>query len=80
MDIRQIVGANVKHIREQKGWVQEDLAVISKVSRTYIAQIEAGKRAVTIDMLVKLAEAFKVSASDLLIADFYQSQADNRKN
>jgi transcriptional regulator with XRE-family HTH domain len=73
MNIRQIVGDNIRFIREKKGWVQDDLAITSKVSRTYIGQIERGQKTISIILLDKIAKALKVELSVLVTKDAYKT-------
>jgi transcriptional regulator with XRE-family HTH domain len=73
MDIRQIVGDNIRFIREKKGWVQDDLAITAKVSRTYIGQIERGQKTISITLLDKIAKALRVDFSVLVTKDAYKT-------
>lgn len=66
MDIRQQVGRNLKRIRKEKGWSQEELAFESGLHRTYISGIERGARNPTVLILAKISETLGVAASDLL--------------
>lgn len=68
MDIRKILGANLKRLRTAKGWSQEDYAFEAGIHRTYISDIERGARNPTIEVLVKLAAPFGVEAADLIRA------------
>ncbi len=66
MDIRKILGANLKRLRTAKGWSQEDYAFEAGIHRTYISDIERGARNPTIEVLVKLAAPLGVEAADLI--------------
>jgi transcriptional regulator with XRE-family HTH domain len=66
MDIRRQLGLNVRRIRAEKGWSQEDLAFESGLHRTYIRGIERGIRNPTIVILAKLAETLDVEPGELL--------------
>lgn len=68
MDINVCFGRNVKTIREQLGWSQEDLAECANLHRTYISGVERGVRNPTLEIVQKLAEALGVSPADLLKA------------
>ncbi|MGE8143489.1 helix-turn-helix domain-containing protein [Novosphingobium sp. NPDC080210] len=68
MDIRKILGANLKRLRTAKGWSQEDYAFEAGIHRTYISDIERGARNPTIEVLVKLAAPLDVEAADLIRA------------
>jgi len=66
MDIRRQLGRNVKKLRLEKGWSQEDLAFESGLHRTYISGIERGARNPTIVVVERVAKTLGVPASDLL--------------
>lgn len=66
MDIRARLGRNVRKLREAKGWSQEDYADRAGIHRTYVSDIERGRRNPTINVVERLAEPLGVSAGDLL--------------
>jgi transcriptional regulator with XRE-family HTH domain len=66
MDMRRLVGENVRRIREQKGLTQEQFAEISGFSQQYISGLEQGRRNPTIITLYELAVALGASHGDLI--------------
>ena len=66
MDIRVRLGQNVRKLREAKGWSQEDYADRAGIHRTYVSDIERGKRNPTVTVVEKLAAPFGVSPSQLI--------------
>jgi len=66
MDIRLLLGKNVKRYREELGISQERLAELSGLHRTYISGIERGVRNPTITVVAILAKALNISVSSLL--------------
>ena len=66
MDIRRQLGRNLKRIRKERGWSQEDLAFESGLHRTYISGIERGARNPTIVILARLAETLRVGVDELV--------------
>jgi transcriptional regulator with XRE-family HTH domain len=66
MDIRKQVGLNVRRIRQEHGWSQEELAFESGLHRTYISGIERGARNPTVLVLQELADALRIRPSRLL--------------
>jgi len=72
MNIQQVVGDNVRFIRESRDWTQEDLAIVAKVSKTYIGQVERGETAVTITVLHRIAKALKTDIALLVTKDGYK--------
>lgn len=54
------IGATIKHFREARGMTQEALASKSMLSRAYVANIEAGRKAPSMRAVARLAEALTV--------------------
>ena len=77
MDIRARLGANVRRLRAEKGWSQEDYADRAGIHRTYVSDIERGKRNPTITVVEKLAKPLGVKAGDLLDRAFGAETADS---
>jgi transcriptional regulator with XRE-family HTH domain len=66
MDVRKLVGRNVKRVRQEKGLTQEQLAELSGFSQQYISGLEQGRRNPTIVSLYELATALRVSHLELV--------------
>ncbi|MBP8672164.1 MAG: helix-turn-helix transcriptional regulator [Sphingobium sp.] len=66
MDIRQRLAANLRRLRNEKGWSQEDYADRAGIHRTYVSDIERGARNPTITVVEKLAKPFAITAGALL--------------
>ncbi len=66
MDMRKLVGLNVRRLREKKGLTQEQFSEKSGFSQQYISGLEAGHRNPTVISLYELASALGVSHLDLL--------------
>lgn len=66
MDMRKLVGDNVKRIRTQKGLTQEQFCAISGFSQQYVSGLETGRRNPTIVTIYELAMALGVSHMDLV--------------
>ncbi|KKR81281.1 MAG: Transcriptional regulator Cro/CI family [Candidatus Daviesbacteria bacterium GW2011_GWA1_41_61] len=58
-------GKRVQELRKQKGLTQEDLADLVSVDRSYMGFVERGERNPTLDKLVKIAKALKITLSEL---------------
>ncbi len=65
-DSARIVAENVKRLRLQPGWSQEDCAEKCNLHRTYIGSAERGERNITLATLDTIAAAFGVSSVELL--------------
>jgi transcriptional regulator with XRE-family HTH domain len=66
MDMRKLVGRNVKRVRQDKGLTQEQLAERSGFSQQYISGLEQGRRNPTIVSIYELATALGVSYMELV--------------
>ena len=66
MDVRERLGVNVRRLREATGLSQEAFADDAGIHRTYISDVERGKRNPTIAVVDKLAIALKVRTGSLL--------------
>lgn len=66
MDMRKLVGRNVRRVRERNRLTQEQLSDISGFSQQYISGLEQGKRNPTVVTLYELAQALGVSHMDLV--------------
>jgi transcriptional regulator with XRE-family HTH domain len=66
MDVRRLVGSNVRLYREQVGVSQEELAHRAGLDRTYVSGIERGVRNPTILVLQALSDTLGTSPAALL--------------
>lgn len=66
MHVRQRLAANIRRLRLEQGWSQEDYADRAEIHRTYVSDIERGARNPTIEVVEKLALPFALKAGDLL--------------
>jgi transcriptional regulator with XRE-family HTH domain len=66
MDMRKLVGRNVKRFRLKKGLTQEQFSEVSGFSQQYLSGLEQGKRNPTIVTLYELSRALGVSHMDLV--------------
>ena len=69
MDMRKLVGRNVRAARVDCGMTQERLADVSGFSQQYISDLERGRRNPTIVSLYELAQALSVTPIELLKLD-----------
>ena len=66
MDLREVLAINLRKQRAEKAWSQEELAHRADINRTYISDIERCRYSATVDMIDRLARAFKVEPAELL--------------
>lgn len=64
--LRQVFARNVRLARNAAGVSQEELASQAAISQTYLSQVESATRAVSIDVIERLASALKISVSELM--------------
>ena len=65
MDIRRLVGENVRKHRLQTGLSQDELAARMQVEQGYISRLEAGSRNPTIATIAEAAGVLGISPSAL---------------
>lgn len=63
---RRLVAWNVRKLRTAKGISQERLANDAGIARAYMSEVERATKAVTVDVLDKLAAVLGVAPADLL--------------
>ena len=63
-DIRKLYGEYLKYFRKKKGLSQEDLAFKSSIHRTYISEVERGRRNISIVNIAKIAKALNLSIKE----------------
>ena len=66
MDINEVFGKKVLERRQSLKISQETLANMADIARTYLPDIEKGKRNVSLKVADKIAKALNVSLKDLL--------------
>ncbi len=64
-DIRSRFGRKVRKLRLQHGWTQVDMAEKLGLDRSYLADVERGKRNISILNLDVIAKGFGLSLSRL---------------
>jgi transcriptional regulator with XRE-family HTH domain len=66
VDIRQRLARNLRRLRHECGWSQEEFADRAGIHRTYVSDLERGARNPTITIVERLAKALNVKAGALL--------------
>ena len=66
-EIRVSYGKAVRTIRQDKKISQEELGDLCGLHRTYISDIELGKRNVSLENIDKIAHALQVKKSELFV-------------
>lgn len=64
MDIKLKVGQRIRQLRKELELSQEALALKAEVDRTYVTDVEAGRRNVSLEILERLIKALEISVSE----------------
>lgn len=64
---RHLLANNVRQLRAEKNWSQEDLAFEAGLHRTFIAHVEREARNISLDNVEKIANALGVPIHHLLM-------------
>jgi transcriptional regulator with XRE-family HTH domain len=67
MDLREIFAANLRRLRHSRGMSQDDLAYESKMSRSYLSQLEKGKFYASIKIIGRLSAALGTEPHEFLL-------------
>lgn len=59
------LGKVIRHLRKKAGWIQQDLADLSNLSRGSIANIETGRQRLMLHDIVMFAAIFNISPKTL---------------
>lgn len=60
------MGNRIRELRKEKGISQAGLARVLKMSASYLAMIEGGKRIPSVELLLMIAKKLDVSVDELL--------------
>ncbi len=64
MDIKLKVGQRIKELRKQLEISQEALALKAEVDRTYVTDVENGRRNISVEILEKIIKALGASFTE----------------
>lgn len=71
---------NIKRYREQKSISQTQLSILCDCGTGTIGGIESGKAKPSFEMILKLADALKVTPADLFIYDVSKSKVEIKQD
>lgn len=66
MNIRELVGYNLRRVRSEKEITQEALSAKAHISQQYISELESGRRNPSVTTVAELARALGVSHIELV--------------
>ncbi|UGS91264.1 helix-turn-helix domain-containing protein [Ralstonia wenshanensis] len=64
-DARQILASNMRRLRAERGWSQEELSFRSGLDRSFLAHVERCARNVSLDSIERIAAAFELPVVEL---------------
>jgi DNA-binding XRE family transcriptional regulator len=65
-DIRARLGNRVRTLRRKRGWTQVEMAELLGIDRSYLSEIENGKKDPSLRVMKTIADGFDLSLSQLL--------------
>ena len=63
---RKILGEAIRRARKNAGLTQEGLAERAELHPNYIGEVERAEKTISVDALVRIADAVKVPTAELL--------------
>lgn len=73
MDIRAKVGARIRELRKELNLTQESLAFKAEVDKTYLNEVENGKRNVSVINLEKIIIALETDLSIFFNSELFKT-------
>ena len=64
-DVRQRFGVRLRQLRKKRGWTQAAMADILGLDRSYLAEIEEGKRNVCLMNIEVIAKGLRLTLAQL---------------
>ena len=64
-DAKELFGARLRQVRQERGLSQEALALSCGLDRTYIGGVERGERNISLVNIYKIARALGISVREL---------------
>ena len=71
LDPKMRVGLRIKELRAELGMSQEAFAYSIEMSRTYFAEVETGKRNVSIENIDRIARGLGISLKEFFNSDLF---------
>lgn len=67
MTIHEKFGLAVATLRKERGYSQERFAFEANIARKYMSDIENGKRNVSLDVIMRIADKLEIRVSELFL-------------
>ncbi|WP_062230502.1 helix-turn-helix domain-containing protein [Aureimonas sp. N4] len=68
MEVRELIGWNLRKLRVERGLSQERLALAAEIDRSYVGRVERGSENVTVSTLEAFAKVLEVPVAALFEA------------
>jgi transcriptional regulator with XRE-family HTH domain len=65
MKLRAVVARNLRLLRKQKGFTQEELAFRAGINRSYVGQIEREEKSPTVDIVEAISNSLGIEPGRL---------------
>ena len=65
--VEQSIGKQIKKLRKEKGFTQQEFAEEIGISTNYLSDVERGKSSIKLDKLVLIMNKLQCSADDLFV-------------
>lgn len=72
--IQILVGLRIKQLRAELGLSQEKFAYSIGMARTYFAEVETGKRNISIGNLQRIVDGFGISLAEFFASDYFRNR------
>lgn len=66
MTLQEKIGVAIVQLRQEQGITQEKLALEAEIGRRYMSDIENGKRNLSLDILMRIANYFRITLATLI--------------
>ena len=80
IDIRVRIGLRIKQLRAQAGLTQDQLAYSIELSRSYLAEVETGKRNISSVNLERICTGLDVSLAEFFGNELFEGQPRRTAN
>lgn len=74
--IKKAVGLRIREIRESRKMTQEKFSNLVEASRTYIAEVETGKRNISVGTLYRIVSALGMTMTEFFSADCFNQKPE----
>jgi transcriptional regulator with XRE-family HTH domain len=64
--VAQVFGSTLRRLRMQRGFTQYQLGALTRLSTTFIGEMERGLKAPNLEAVVAIAEALRVSVAEMV--------------